>query len=378
MSSDLDAGSADTIAQNDMTGLEEGTDSVQGKQKDKAPPSSDEKIKALGTTNEVGMKPDIPPEGGTAGWLCVLGSAIGLFCTFGFLAAIGVFQTTYEQTSLKSYSPSDISWIFTVQLSLMWILGPVFGRVTDSYGPTPIMIPCSLLCIFSLCMLSLSTKYYQIFLSQGLGFGLGAGGIFTTCFVVSGQWFVKRRGLAVGIVTCGSSLGGVIFPFLVNELTKDIGFAGAMRYTALFEAVLLAAACILVKARLPRKKWNPDLRWFDFRLLVDKSFGLYTFGAFLVIAASVPGRIIPGAVGDKFGYFNVMTTVSTLTGISVFCLWVPFDYHRSQAAVIVFALAYGLVSGAYISLMMPCAAKSGSIETLGQRFGTFQSVVAIA
>lgn len=89
----------------------------------------------------------------------------------------------------------------------MWILGPVFGRVTDAYGPTPIMIPCSLLCVFSLCMLSLSTEYYQMFLSQGLGFGLGAGGIFTTCFVVSGQWFVKKRGLAMGIVTCGSSLG---------------------------------------------------------------------------------------------------------------------------------------------------------------------------
>ena len=95
-------------------------------------------------------------------------------------------------------------------------------------------------------------------------------------------------------------------------------------------------------------------------------------------AASVPGRIIPGYVADKLGYFNVMTTVSTLTGITVACLWIPFDYHRSHAGIIIFALAYGLTSGAYISLMMPCAAKSGSLDTLGQRFGTFQSVIAIA
>lgn len=28
--------------------------------------------------------------------------------------------------------------------------------------------------------------------------------------------------------------------------------------------------------------------------------------------------------------------------------------------------------------MMPCCAKSGTIQTLGQRFGTFQSVIAIS
>lgn len=32
-------------------------------------------------------QPSMPPEAGLAGWLCVLGSTIGIFCTFGFLAA---------------------------------------------------------------------------------------------------------------------------------------------------------------------------------------------------------------------------------------------------------------------------------------------------
>ncbi len=79
------------------------------------------------------------------------------------------------------------------------------------------------------------------------------------------------------------STGGVIFPFFVNRVIEDVGFGGAMRYTALLIGILLAVATFLVKARLPSKKWNRDLKWFDFRLLMDKMFGLYTVGAFLVM-----------------------------------------------------------------------------------------------
>lgn len=43
-----------------------------------------ERHKAVKETSE---KPAISAEGGRAGWLCVVGSTIGLFCTFGFLAA---------------------------------------------------------------------------------------------------------------------------------------------------------------------------------------------------------------------------------------------------------------------------------------------------
>lgn len=58
-------------------------------------------------------------------------------------------------------------------------------------------------------------------------------------------------------------------------------------------------------------------------------------------------------------------------------LWLPFNYHHSHAGTIVFAAVYGFVSGAFISLMMPCVFKLGNLETLGQRFGTFQVVVSV-
>lgn len=59
------------------------------------------------------------------------------------------------------------------------------------------------------------------------------------------------------------------------------------------------------------------------------------------------------------------------------CLWLPFNFHASHAGIIIFSLVYGFVSGAVVSLLMPCVAKSGSLETLGQRFGTFQLVISV-
>ena len=45
-------------------------------------------------------------------------------------------------------------------------------------------------------------------------------------------WFQQNRALAFGIMTSGSSLGGVIFPIMVERLMKDVGFAWTMRISA--------------------------------------------------------------------------------------------------------------------------------------------------
>jgi hypothetical protein len=94
-------------------------------------------------------------------------------------------------------------------------------------------------------------------------------------------------------------------------------------------------------------------------------------------ATSIFGRIIPPYFADHFGSFNVVTICTRMSGVSILALWLPFCYHKSHAGVIIFALAYGFFSGAVVSLLMPCMAKAGSIETLGQRFGTFQIIISL-
>jgi MFS family permease len=96
-----------------------------------------------------------------------------------------------------------------------------------------------------------------------------------------------------------------------------------------------------------------------------------------ISATSVPGRIIPPYLADIFGHFNTFTLCAFGSGVAILALWLPFNYHQSHAGLIVFALIFGFFSGALVSLFMPCVAKLGKLETLGQRFGTFQIVVSV-
>ena len=94
----------------------------------------------------------------------------------------------------------------------MLFASPLSGYLFDNYGPRlPIFIG-GLLHVFGLMMASLSTKYYQIMLSQSICSALGASALFTAATSPVGSWFLKRRALAFGIVASGSSLGGVILP----------------------------------------------------------------------------------------------------------------------------------------------------------------------
>ena len=71
--------------------------------------------KAPMTSANPWMDPKSFPEGGGKAWLTVAGAAACLFVSFGWVNCVGVFQDYYQTHQLKQYTPSDISWIPSLQ-----------------------------------------------------------------------------------------------------------------------------------------------------------------------------------------------------------------------------------------------------------------------
>lgn len=74
-------------------------------------------------------------------------------------------------------------------------------------------------------------------------------------------------------------------------------------------------------------------------------------------AGSVIGRILPGFVGDKIGRVNSLIPCLFFSGLTTLVFWLPC---RGDALLVVFAITFGISSGAVVSL---------GPATLGQLFG---------
>ncbi|ESZ93879.1 hypothetical protein SBOR_5737 [Sclerotinia borealis F-4128] len=350
---------------------------------------------------------DVPPkdsEWNTRSCLAIIGAFSIMFCSVGFINAFGVFQEYYAKNMLADKSASDISWLGSFNVFCMF--GGTFaaGYLNDIYGPKPLVYGGSITMLLALFMTSLCKEYYQFFLAQGFLFGIGIASVLLPAFTIAAHYFTQYRGLAIGIVVSGSSLGGVIWPIALNKLLVQVGFGWALRIVAFIELPLLIIGCLSVRAPIQKAghvKAKPDFSCVKNPVLIllatglclvyfglftplyyiepwalslglDSNFAFYTVS--IVNAASLFGRILPGLLADRFGCYNVAVITAISSGLVCTCMVKA----TSVAGIIIFSLAYGFTSGAIISLQGVCAAKLVPPTQFGVAMGFVMSFLSIA
>ncbi|KAG0699131.1 MFS general substrate transporter [Suillus ampliporus] len=360
--------------------------------------------------------PQIPtppsfPEGGLQAWLTVLGGSMILFCTFGTVQSFGVYQAYYTSHYLPQYVSSDISWIGSVQTFLLFAGGLPAGKLFDEGYFHHCIGAGSLIYLFSIFMLSLAKphQYYQIFLSQGIGMGLGMGLLFLPAISVTSHYFRRRRAAAMGVVLAGSSLGAVIYAIMLNNLFNgSAGFGWGVRAAGFIDLGLLGTANLIMKTRLPSRRERPNAKPVDIKaILSDFGYWLCIIGATLTFwglfvpffylqvfseshglsknigfyaipimnASSLFGRTIPNFLGDIIGPFNVMIPCTIMSGGLLFLMFAA----TNLGGTIAFGILYGFFSGGFISLITPAAASfSKDINEIGIRIGITSFVISFA
>ncbi|KAI1123129.1 monocarboxylate permease-like protein [Nemania abortiva] len=344
-----------------------------------------------------GLNPADFPDGGLEAWLVVFGGTLILFCSFGLINCSGVFVQYYVNGPLSDYTSSDITWITSLQTFLITGSNLIMGRIFDSYGTKWILPIGTIVYSFGLMVLSLSTEYYQIILSQGIVCGIGGAAVFNCASNSTVTWFYRYRAAALGIVVAGSSVGGIVLPILMTQLIPRIGFPWTVRILGFIALFCCGIACFTVKSRLPPQpkpfhfmELVRPFKELRFALVVVASFfvfwGLYLPFNYLNIqaeqqgvspalvpyilpilnAVSIPGRIIPGILADKVGRFNTMIMVAALSGIITLALWIP---GTTTGATLAYGAIYGFTSGGFISLAPAVIAQISDLREIGARSG---------
>jgi len=210
----------------------------------------------------------------------------------------GAFQTYYTHTLLPETSPSGISWIGSLQTFTLMFVGVLSGRLLDAGYLRTQLCAGIFLEVFGLMMSSISTKYWQILVSQGICVGLGAGLLYLPSVAVPAQYFSSRIMLATGIVATGSSVGmsplshppiqvrltlrgvpttaGVVYPIMIRELTSKVYFPWTVRCLALIVLVTNCTSLALMRPRVKPGTAKP----FTINLAVffDSPYVLFVLG----------------------------------------------------------------------------------------------------
>ncbi|KAJ7644475.1 MFS general substrate transporter [Roridomyces roridus] len=347
----------------------------------------------------------LPPiDGGFGAWSFLVAAFVIEAVVYGFPFAYGVFLDSYlhePRFSSQKDATSLLPLIGTLSLGIIYCSGVVVNPIATRYPRLlrPLMWLGAAICCLSLFGASYATKVVHLILLQGVLYSIGGSLLYLPCMPYMSEWFVLRRGLALGIIfagrlsvyfvllykpiVTGTAAGGLLLPFALPPLISRYGISKTMRILSVSVAILLLPLLPLMRGRLPLSRVNVQgpaprgLRPQDW--MKNKAFLLYlavntlqgfayfvpiiylpTFANYLHLSpsssaitlamfnvSSFVSGVVMGHLSDRVNPWLLALSTLLATSLTTFILWGVLSH--SFAGLLAFSTVYGSIAGGWSS-----------------------------
>lgn len=181
------------------------------------------------------------------GWRIVAGAAVGLgtgISLYLMLSSLFIAGLTKEY----GWSRGDMGTAGALAFMVGAVSLSIVGKIIDRFGFRPVVMVCVPAVALLYIMIALQPgafSFYLVLMVWGGVFGAGTGAIAYTRPVVAA--FVRQRGLALGVATCGVSLTSIVVAPMMSEVIEAYGWrAGAYALAVVTTMIGLPVALILI------------------------------------------------------------------------------------------------------------------------------------
>lgn len=170
---------------------------------------------------------------------------------------VGLFTDTFvTELGLSRSSISLLYGIATLAASLML---PITGRLVDRYGPRKMMVIVSLLFVLSCASMSLVMGFASLLIALLILRFLGYGSTLLVSSNVIAQWFVRRRGLVMGLAGQALAISLLFWPALAEKLIQALGWRMAwIGISIIVLAIAVPVAVLFYRDRPELYGQQPD------------------------------------------------------------------------------------------------------------------------
>jgi MFS family permease len=310
-------------------------------------------------------------------------------------------------------TPAEVSRTTAITFGIAGLLAPFVGAAIDRFGVVRVIRTGLLVLGISFIAYPAARSLEDLYLLHGvIAGGLILSGLMPNVVLLS-RWFSARRGTAVGVLVAGSSLAGAILPVAISPLVNDPAFGWRVGMAVLAAAFWLLAVlpAFLVLREPPREPAGPQpaapidgvtfavaLRsrtlwclaigsaclWFAIQAMTSQITIYFEQEAGLppqratalystILACSVAGKFLFGAISDRFRKQRVMVVTSLTLLAGCLLLFTAGDggpaLAASPAQLTAFAVIFGLGFGGSFTLIQLVAVESFGQLALGRILG---------